>query len=135
MKCPVCDNGKLVRKIRQLPYAYRGKTTTIRQRGRYCSACNEAIFSTQEAASYMKAVKTFRAQVDAEMLTPAEVRRIRKRLGITQHQADEIFGNSLHSFSQYERGTAPQNKLTDKLLRLLDKHPELLAELMTDQAA
>lgn len=135
MKCPVCDKGKLVKEIRQLPYTYRGRTTTIRQRGRYCSACNEAIFSTQEAASYMQAIKAFRAQVDAEMLAPSEVRRIRKRLRLTQRQADEIFGSSLHSFSQYERGTAQQNKLTDKLLRLLDKHPELLAELVTDRAA
>ena len=135
MKCPVCDKGKLTREIRQLAYLYRGRTTTIRQRGRYCSACSEAILSIQEAASYMQAVKTFRAQVDAEMLTPAEVRRIRKRLGLTQRQADEVFGRSLHSFSQYERGTAQQSKLTDKLLRLLDKHPELVAELAADQAA
>lgn len=135
MKCPVCDKGKLTRAIRQLSYAYRGRTTTIRQCGRYCSACSEAILSTQEAASYMRTIKIFRAQVDSAILTPTEVRRIRKRLGLTQRQADEIFGCNPYSFSRYERGTAQQSKLTDKLLRLLDKHPELVAELAADQAA
>lgn len=83
----------------------------------------------------MRAIKIFRARIDAEPLTPAEVRRIRKRLGLTQRQADEIFDGGPYSFSQYERGTAQQSKLTDKLLRLLDKHPELIAELAADQAA
>lgn len=135
MKCPVCDKGKLAREIRQVLYRYRGRTTTIRQRGRYCSACGEAILSATEAESYMRAIKIFRARIDAEPLTPAEVRRIRKRLGLTQRQADEIFDGGPYSFSQYERGTAQQSKLTDKLLRLLDKHPELIAELAADQAA
>jgi len=135
VRCPLCGKGTLVKEVRELAYTYRGKTTTIRQRGRYCAVCKEVIFATPESESYIKAVKAFRAQVNADLLSPSEVRRIRKRLGLIQHRASEIFGGGARAFLQYERGETRQDKATDKLLRLLDKHPELLAELVSDKAA
>lgn len=135
MKCPVCGRGNLIKETRDLVYTYRGQATTIRQRGRYCEACHEAIFDASESESYMKTVKAFRAHVDAHLLSPSEVKRIRKRLGLTQRQAGEIFADDVHVFSQYERGKVQQDRATDKLLRLLDRHPELLPELKTDKAA
>lgn len=73
--------------------------------------------------------------VDAELLAPGEVRRIRKKLGLTQREAGEIFGGGIRAFSQYERGETRQGKSLDKLLRLLDKHPELLDEVRVREAA
>ena len=135
MRCPLCSKGQLVKETRPLDYTYRGQSTTIRQRGGYCSVCDEAIFDSSESESYMKAVKAFRAQVDAAPLSPSEIKRIRKRLALTQQQAGEIFGSGGHAFSLYERGKVQQDKATDKLLRLLDRHPELLPELRADKAA
>lgn len=116
-------------------YTYRGKTTIINQAGNYCDNCGEAIFNSEESEQYIRAVKSFRAQVDADLLDPSEVKRIRKQLGLTQRQAGEVFGGGLRAFSQYERGETRQSKSTDKLLRLLDKHPELLHELANNEAA
>jgi HTH-type transcriptional regulator/antitoxin MqsA len=76
----------------------------------------------------------FRAGVDG-YLTTTEVRRIRKKLGLTQRQAGEIFGGGHNAFSRYESGSARPPKSTDTLLRLLDKHPELLHELPKGKAA
>jgi HTH-type transcriptional regulator/antitoxin MqsA len=39
MKCPSCGEGKLVRDTRDIPYIYKGETTTIPTvRGEFCPA-------------------------------------------------------------------------------------------------
>lgn len=135
MKCPVCGAGNLVRESRDLSFTYGGRSTVIRQSGDFCNACGEGIFSSDESERYLAAVNAFRALVNAELLAPGEVRRIRKKLRLTQKEAGEIFGGGIRAFSQYERGETRQGKALDKLLRLLDRHPELLDELRVRDAA
>ena len=135
MKCPVCGVGNLVHESRDLSYTYAGRSTLIRQNGDFCTHCGEGIFNTEESEAYLFAVASFRARVDAEPLAPSEVRRIRKKLGITQKEAGNIFGGGIRAFSQYERGQARHGKALDQLLRLLDSHPELLNELGSRHAA
>jgi HTH-type transcriptional regulator/antitoxin MqsA len=135
MKCPVCGIGILVRESRDVTYTYAGHSTVIRQTGDFCTLCGEGIFNADESESYLAAINSFRADVDAELLAPSEIRRIRKKLGLTQKDAGEVFGGGIRAFSQYERGETRQGKALDKLLRLLDKHPELLDEVRTRDAA
>jgi HTH-type transcriptional regulator/antitoxin MqsA len=135
MKCPACGAGNLVRESRDLSITYGGRGMVIRQSGDFCDACGEGIFSSDESEHYLAAVNAFRSMVDAELLAPGEVRRIRKKLGLTQREAGEIFGGGIRAFSQYERGETRQGKALDKLLRLLDKHPELLDEVRVRDAA
>ena len=135
MKCPVCGAGNLIGESRDLNYTYGGRSTIIRQSGDFCSACGEGIFSCDESEQYLATVSAFRASVDAEPLVPTEVRRIRKKLGLSQREAGEIFGGGIRAFSQYERGETRQGKALDKLLRLLDRHPDLLDEIRVKDAA
>jgi HTH-type transcriptional regulator/antitoxin MqsA len=53
------------------------------------------------------------------------------KLGLTQKQAAEIFGGGVNAFSRYERGEVEPGPSTVKLLHLLDKHPELLPEVVS----
>ena len=135
MKCPVCGTGNMVCESRNLDYTYRGKSTTILQSGNFCDSCGEGIFSSDGSDKYLTEVNLFRTRVDAEPLAPTEVRRIRKKLGLTQKEAGNIFGGGIRAFSQYERGETGHGKALDKLLRLLDKHPELLSEVVEKDAA
>ena len=48
---------------------------------------------------------------------------------IMQKEASEIFGGGVNAFSRYEKGNAQPHPSTIKLLRVLDKHPELLNEI------
>jgi len=57
------------------------------------------------------------------------VRVWRKRLGLTQKRAADLFGGGINAFSEYERGKTQPSKSTVLLLKLLDKHPELLKEI------
>ena len=63
------------------------------------------------------------------------MRRIRKKLGLSQKEAGEIFGGGIRAFSQYERGETRQGKALDKLLRLLNRHTDLLDEIRGKDAA
>lgn len=52
-----------------------------------------------------------------------------KKLGLRQAEAGQLFGGDASAFSEYECGKNQPHKSTVLLFRLLDKPPELLAEL------
>jgi putative zinc finger/helix-turn-helix YgiT family protein len=58
-----------------------------------------------------------------------EIRRIRKKLRLTQTEAARLTGGGPNAFSRYERGETEPVAAVINLLRLLDKHPDLLREL------
>jgi len=133
-ECPVCEKGVLGRKSVTQTYTYKGRSINIEQPGDYCNCCNGGILVSADIKATEKILHDFRAKVDG-FLGSDEVRRIRKKLGITQHQAAAICGGGPNAFGRYERGEALQLRATDNLLRLLDKHPELLDELSQSEAA
>lgn len=59
----------------------------------------------------------------------AEIRRIRKKLRLTQVEAGELVGVGKIAFSRYERGESQAPGPLVKLLQLMDRHPELLPEI------
>jgi HTH-type transcriptional regulator/antitoxin MqsA len=58
------------------------------------------------------------------------MRNTRKKLKLTQADAGRLFGGGASAFSEYERGKTQPHKSTVLLLRLLNRHPELMAELV-----
>jgi len=89
-----------------------------------------------DAASYRRYAEAQAALVRAVTGdVGGEIRRIRKRLKLTQGELATLFGVGKVAFSRYERGeTRPPAPLV-KLLRLLERHPELLDELKGEDAA
>ena len=66
MKCPCCGAAELIRDTRDVPYTYKGQTTTIPAvTGDFCPACNESITGLAETERVMRAMRAFSAQVDA----------------------------------------------------------------------
>jgi HTH-type transcriptional regulator/antitoxin MqsA len=59
-----------------------------------------------------------------------EIRCIRRKLGLSQIAAARLTGGGHNAFSRYERGEAAPLPAAVNLFRLLDKHPELLKELL-----
>ena len=64
-----------------------------------------------------------------------ELRRIRRKLKLTQREAAALTGGGHNAFSRYERGEAQPMPAVINLVRLLDRHPELLVELKTASPA
>ena len=64
------------------------------------------------------------------LLTSHEVRKIRKKLKLTQKDAARICGGGPNAFSRYERGEATPLRATSNLLRLLARYPEEVRYLL-----
>ena len=132
MKCPCCGAAELIHDTRDMPYTYKGETTTIAAvTGDFCPACGEIIFDPEQGDRYSEWMGTFQRQVNAAFVDPTYITRVRKKLDLDQREAAEIFGGGVNAFSRYENGkTRPPLSLV-KLFKLLDQHPELLDEIRT----
>lgn len=130
MRCPICAGADLVHDTRDIPYAYKGESTVLPAvTGEFCPACDEAIFDTDESRRVSALMREFSKQVNASFVDPAFIASVRKKLDLDQRQAAEIFGGGVNAFSRYENGkTKPPLSLV-LLLKMLDRHPDLLDEL------
>ncbi|MGF6530221.1 HTH-type transcriptional regulator/antitoxin MqsA [Paraburkholderia sp. GAS33] len=130
MKCPFCAAAKLVRDTRDLPYVYKGESTVIPAvTGDFCPACGEAVLDVAESARTSAAMLEFNKQVNASIVDPVFIASVRKKLALDQREAAEIFGGGINAFSRYENGKTKPPLALVKLLKVLDRHPELLAEV------
>jgi putative zinc finger/helix-turn-helix YgiT family protein len=72
----------------------------------------------------------FRAgKVNAAIVDPSFIANVRKKLALDQREAAEIFGGGINAFSRYENGKTKPPLALVKLLRVLDRHPDLLNEV------
>lgn len=92
-----------------------------------CRSCGEVVFDKTSARRYAAAGD--KLVLRARAVERTEIRRIRRKLGLTQAAAAKIMGGGHNAFSRYERGEAAPVPAVMNLLRLLDRHPELLGEL------
>ena len=130
MKCPVCGQAELVADSRDQPYTYKGETTMILQvRGDYCPACHEAVLAMDETRRVMAEQIAFNKAVNAAFVAPEFIVAVRKKLQLDQQQAGEIFGGGPNAFSRYETGKNKPSVALIKLLKVLDRHPELFDEI------
>lgn len=130
MKCPVCGGAELVRDTRDIPYMYKGESTTIPDvSGEFCPACGEAVLERKESARVSSLMLEFNKQVNASIVDPAFIARVRKKLALDQREAGEIFGGGVNAFSRYEKGKTKPPLALVKLLKVLDRHPDLLSEV------
>jgi HTH-type transcriptional regulator/antitoxin MqsA len=132
MKCPICGDGRLVTDTRDLPYTYKGETTNIPGvTGEFCPACGEAILDAMESARTSALMLEFNKQVNAAIVDPEFITRVRKKLELDQREAAELFGGGVNAFSRYENGKTKPPLALVKLLKVLERHPDLLAEIRT----
>ena len=130
MKCPSCAAADLVHDTRDLPYTYKGESTVISSvSGDFCPACDESILDSAESKRTMDLMLVFNKQVNASIVDPGFIVRVRKKLALDQQEAAEIFGGGINAFSRYENGKTKPPLALVKLLKVLDRHPELLGEV------
>jgi HTH-type transcriptional regulator / antitoxin MqsA len=130
MKCPVCGAAKLIHDTRDIAYTYKGESTVIPAvTADFCTACDESITDASETKRVMDLMLTFNKQVNAATVDPAYIAAVRKKLDLDQKEAAEIFGGGVNAFSRYENGKTKPPLALIKLLRVLDKHPNLMREV------
>jgi HTH-type transcriptional regulator / antitoxin MqsA len=130
MKCPACGAAELVHDTRDMPYTYKGESTMIPSvTGDFCPACSEVVMDMAEGIRHSAAMLAFNKQVNAAIVDPGFIANVRKKLALDQREAAEIFGGGINAFSRYETGKTKPPLALVKLLRVLDRHPELLNEI------
>ena len=130
MKCLSCRAAKLGHVTRDMPYKYKGESTILPQvTGDFCPACDESILDALESRRAMKLMSAFSKQVNASFVDPDFIASVRKKLEPDHREAAEIFGGGVNAFSRYENGKTKPPVALVKLLKVLDRHPELLGEV------
>ncbi len=130
MKCPACGHVEMVSKTQDETLSYGGQSLTLHaMRGEFCPVCGEGVWDTESYRRYTEAQAALLRAVKGDV--SGEIRRIRKNLKLTQAQLAEAFGVGKVAFSRYERGETRPPKPLVKLLKLLERHPDLLKEMHT----
>jgi HTH-type transcriptional regulator/antitoxin MqsA len=130
-RCLNCEDRKSLTR-------FDGETFTVEHAGEKvkveglsgwrCAACGEVEFDAESARRYAAAGDALVLR-DRERQSK-EIRRIRRKLGLSQIAAARLTGGGHNAFSRYERGEVAPLPAIIKLLRLLDKHPELLRDIL-----
>ena len=124
MRCPECGHPEMVTKICDEILSYGGKSVVLHQmKGDFCLECGEGVWDTESYRRY--------TEEQAKLLDSvgSEIRRIRKKLKMTQREIAAVLGIGKMAFSRYERGQSRPTAPLVSLLRLVDRHPELIAEI------
>ena len=140
-KAPTCEDcgAILVRDVRSRSWTYKRRSITFNQPGWWCpvDATHDVVLDEADTDTTEPILLEHRALVDGGM-PPREVRRIREHLGLSQREAGRIIGGGPVAFHKYEKGEVATTQAVGNFLRLLDRHPELVAELKSgrdDRAA
>lgn len=72
---------------------------------------------------------------DLKAAYAAHVRRVRKRLKLTQEEAGRIIGGGRRAFQKYESGATPPSDAAVGLIELLERHPEEIEFLRSIRSA
>jgi HTH-type transcriptional regulator / antitoxin MqsA len=129
--CLNCESQKAMTRFENESFVveHAGMTTTVDGlSGWRCDACSEVAFDVKSAKRYAAAGDALVMRERARQ--SQEIRRIRRKLGLSQVAAGRLTGGGHNAFSRYERGEAAPLPAVVNLFRLLDKHPELLKDLL-----
>lgn len=129
-KCPNRAAGRTLTRFHDETFApeHAGATASVPAlSGWRCDACGEVEFDADSARRYAAAGDAL--VLRERQRQSKEIRRIRRKLGLTQVAAARLTGGGHNAFSRYERGEAAPLPAVVNLFRLLDRHPELLQEI------
>lgn len=132
MKCPSCGAAELIHDTRDVSYTYKAEHTIIPAvTGQFCPACGEVILNREHGDRYSELLGQFQRQINAAFVDPDYIAKVRRKLDLDQREAAEIFGGGINAFSRYENGKTKPPLALVKLLKVLDRHPDLLSEVRT----
>ena len=118
--------------MRPLDLAYKGQSLTVDMPGWYSDQARESVHTSEDMKVSDRALNCLKARAEG-LLEPAEIRRIRKRLGLTQELAGELIGGGPRAFQKYETGDLLPSRAISSALRLLDHDPNAINVLRQTQ--
>jgi HTH-type transcriptional regulator/antitoxin MqsA len=129
---PVCPEtgAPMHRDVRPMTLTYKDESITFDQPGWYCGQCGEGILAGKDLQISDRMLNRLKARYEG-LLEPEEIRRIRKKLRLTQEAAGLLIGGGPRAFQMYESGDRLPSRAISSALILLDHDPGTLAMLKT----
>jgi len=114
--CPNCQTYSETRvETREETYKVRGKDVTMPVEVEVCLSCGETIFDeTRDSDLLRRVYAAYREQEG--LLTPEQIRGIRKRYSLSQESFASLLGMSQATINRYEKGGL-QNQSHDAAIR------------------
>ena len=120
------------RDVRPMTLTYKGESITIDMPGWYCDSSDESIHTGRDAVVSDRALNRLKARSEG-LLEPEDIRRIRKKIGLSQTAAGQMIGGGPRAFQKYESGDLLPSRAISSALRLLDHDPKALMVLKLPQ--
>jgi HTH-type transcriptional regulator/antitoxin MqsA len=122
----------LRRDVRPLTLTYKGVSVTVDMPGWYGDELDQGVFDPEDMKVSDRALNRLKARTEG-FLEPEEIRRIRKKLGLSQEAAGELIGGGPRAFQKYETGDSLPSRAISSALTLLDHDPKALEVLKARQ--
>jgi len=136
MSDPVCPEtgAPMHRGVRPMTLAYKGESLTFDMPGWYCDQSEESIHTGEDMKISDRMLNLLKARSE-NLLEPEEIRRIRKKLRLSQAEAGRLIGGGPRAFQKYESGDLLPSRAISSALMLLDHDPAALAVLKMHRKA
>ena len=123
----------LHRDVRPLTLTYKGESITVDMPGWYGEQPDEGVHTGDDMKVSDRALNRLKARTEG-LLEPEEIKRIRKKLRLSQEAAGELVGGGPRAFQKYETGDLLPSRAISSALALLDHDPKALTVLEERQA-
>lgn len=136
MSDPVCPESgtSMHRDVRPMTLTYKAAALTFDMPGWYCRDCDESIHTGEDMKLSDRMLNSLKARVEG-LLGPEEIRRIRKKLHLSQAAAGTLIGGGPRAFQKYESGDLLPSRAISTALLLLDNDPQSLSILKSHNKA
>ncbi len=118
----------LTRGVRPFDVTYKGETITVDLPGYYPAGDGDGVHVGGDMGVVDVALRALKEKVEG-LPSPATIRRIRNKLKLSQREAGSVLKVGENAFDKYERGLIEPSGPTSQLLKVLDRHPDLLDDL------
>lgn len=128
MSNPVCPEtgAPMHRGVRPMTLAYKDQSITFDLPGWYCDQSDESIHTGEDMKVSDRMLNLLKARSEG-LLEPEEIRRIRKKLRLSQEAAGTLIGGGPRAFQKYESGDLLPSRAICSALLLLDHDPGSLS--------
>jgi HTH-type transcriptional regulator/antitoxin MqsA len=107
---------------------YKDESITFDMPGWYCDESEESIHTGKDMKVSDRMLNLLKARSDG-LLVPEEIRRIRKKLRLSQEAAGLLIGGGRRAFQKYESGDMLPSRAANSALVLLDHDPKAVSLL------
>ena len=127
---PLCPKtgAPMHRGVRPMTVTYKEESIAFDMPGWYCDESDESIHTGKDMKVSDRMLNRLKARSEG-LLEPEEIRRIRKKLRLSQETAGLLIGGGPRAFQKYESGDLLPSRAVSSALVLLDHVPEAIAVL------